>query len=468
MIEFDYNKGRRVGVLKTDKDTLNFIRNHFSIKNEGAYFARKKGYKFVSDRKYIITPTGRFPFGLYYEIRKFLIEKQITEIYYSDSFKERLKCGFETFSYWDELKYEPRYFQKETVENGLKFGCGTVLIGTGGGKSRTQACLIENFLRHSEGDLKCLLIVPGIGLVNQMLNDFEEYGVTFAFSGWTGDMDLQDTQVVVANIENINAKFKDHPWIKDVDLFIQDEGHKINKSSNITNHIKKIKTPHKFAFTGSLSDDCFDRWTCIGTFGPVIYDKNSKELRDEKFLSDVKASMVQMMYDSVPRLTYNQELQKIYNCPKRNDKIKRLCLNLKGNSLLLVNHIDYGERLLEIMKNNGKDVFFVQGSVEVEDRKKIINYMEENDNVICIAISSIFSTGINIKNLHNIVLVSGGKAFIRLVQSIGRGLRLHESKNVLNIIDVYDNLKYSSKHAERRKEIYEEQQIPFKEVKINL
>ena len=104
----------------------------------------------------------------------------------------------------------------------------------------------------------------------------------------------------------------------------------------------------------------------------------------------------------------------------------------------------------------------------VEDREKVKKSMEEQDNIVCIAMSSIFSTGINIKNLHYIIFAAGGKSFIRIIQSIGRGLRLHKDKEKLVIFDLYDNFEYSTQHADERKMYYDEEQIPWKENKVSL
>jgi superfamily II DNA or RNA helicase len=116
-----------------------------------------------------------------------------------------------------------------------------------------------------------------------------------------------------------------------------------------------------------------------------------------------------------------------------------------------------------------RHIYFVKGEVDVQERQKIIDMMEKNDNIICIAMSSIFSTGINIKNLPNIMFVGLGKSFIRVVQSIGRGLRLHDSKDKLRIFDIVDNTKYSSSHAEYRQEIYDKEDIQWTEriIEIN-
>ena len=115
-------------------------------------------------------------------------------------------------------------------------------------------------------------------------------------------------------------------------------------------------------------------------------------------------------------------------------------------------------------ENKGKDVYFVRGEVETEAREEIKKLMEQNDNIVCIAITKIFSTGINIKNLHNIILAAGGKSSITVVQSIGRGLRLHENKKMLNIFDLKDNgLKYSEAHRDKRLKIYKKEKIETRE-----
>jgi len=130
----------------------------------------------------------------------------------------------------------------------------------------------------------------------------------------------------------------------------------------------------------------------------------------------------------------------------------------------MVNHIAHGEVLYNYLSSNLSDrkVYFIRGEVEVEERARVIKEMETSDNVICIAISAIFSTGVNIKNLHMIVFASGGKSFIRIIQSIGRGLRLNPNKDRLSIIDLADKLRYSQEHAVRRQEIYTQEKIQFK------
>lgn len=470
MITLDYISGKRQGQIRCDKTILEMVRNHFSIPNPDKKYCkdpRKK--RFLPDRKSAITPTGLFNFGLYYEIRKYLIEQQITEITFTENFKKRLKCGINT-EFQNNLKFDERYFQKESVEKALRIGSGVFLIATGGGKSFCQALLIENYRKNiHNGCFKALVIVPGLSLVEQLQGDFEAYGASYGYSGWTGDNPLQDTEVVICNAQNLLAKFDTNPWIVDVDLLIVDECHGTNDSANLTKVIQKIKTPNKYGFTGTLPEPPMDKWKVLGTYGPVFYEKKSKELRDEGFLSDVEIIRLCLNHKKTPKFGYRQELEYLYHHEERNNMILRLLSKMTSNTLVMVNHHAQMDQLYDRVKGLSHfKVYKVTGDTLVEEREEIRRIMEENDNVIVLAMSSIFATGINIKNLHNIFFVALGKSFIRTVQSIGRGLRLHERKNKLRIYDLYDTMKYSYAHAEERKRIYEQQIIEMKDKNIEL
>jgi len=166
---------------------------------------------------------------------------------------------------------------------------------------------------------------------------------------------------------------------------------------------------------------------------------------------------------------YKEELDFIYDSHDRNNFIRKVCEKLSNNTLLLVNHIKHGEKLEEYLANvTDKQVFFIRGEVEVDEREKIKQIMENSSNVICIAISAIFSTGVNVKNLHNIIFAAGGKSFIRTVQSIGRGLRKHNTKNKLVILDICDDLVYGVKHSAKRKQIYNKEKISYTEKTFNI
>ena len=477
MIKFDYDGSHRKGRLTCDEDMLEFIRNHFSVKNPNASFANKKlksqgsSYK-VSDRNYAIQKTGRFDFGLFREIEDFLVSEQITDIEHTGEFVKFLNCGFENFQVFNGLKLNLRDYQEIAIGKCLNNGRGTVVVGTGGGKSLIQASLLENWKRLN-GTFKCLLIVPGLSLVSQLLNDFEKYGVSFTVSGWTGGpkgMELRDTEVIIVNSENLCSKFDEVKFLKDVDLVLVDECHKNRFGNQISKLVSKIKTPHKFGFTGTLPKDKMDEWKIIGTFGPVIYEKDSKELRDENYLANVKVRMLELVHHSKMSRGYKAERNFLEQSEDRMNLIVGISEKLRKNVLILVDRLEYGENLKESLqqKNSGKKVWFISGEMPVETRQMIVNTMENHDDVACIAMFSIFSTGINIRNLHYIVFTFGGKSFVRTIQSVGRGLRLHESKTGLVLFDLYDRMKYSMEHAEERKKFYEGESIPWMKTTVNL
>jgi superfamily II DNA or RNA helicase len=396
-----------------------------------------------------------------------LIDNKI-DYQFTDNYTSNVDIGFHVETIFDGLKLKHRDYGLEAVSNALESGCGTVLSSTGSGKSMLTASLIENIkMTQCSDNYKCLILVPGLSLVEQLNNDFIEYGVTFTHSGWTGKNPLQNTEVVICNTENFCASFDKHPWIKNVNLLIQDECHKARNSGQLAKNISKIKTPHKYGFTGTLPKEDIDRWKIIGTFGPIIFEKQSKELRDAGYLTEACIKIVKLNHNNPPKMDYKQELKYVYTSGLRHIIVKKIASKLTNNTLILVNHIEHGMDTLDLLSSiEGKQVYFVHGGMPVEERQEIIKKMELQNNIITIAMSSIFSTGINIKNIHYIMFLAGGKSFIRIIQSIGRGLRLHDSKNKLTLIDICDNLKYSMQHIEHRKQFYDEQIIPYKETEV--
>lgn len=475
MIEFSYNKSIGKLIIKCDEDLFTELREHFSVEDPNARFARRRN-RFARTRKYLITPTGRCDLGLYWDLRRFLIEKQITtQVIHDDSLKNIINND-KKYTIFTDFAYELRDYQLEVVERALKLGCGTCVLGTGAGKTLTTAALIENYYRNSSNSttFKCLVVVPDLGLVNQTYDEFINVGVSFKTCKWTGNNDYDlESNVIICNAGVLQSRFDDTDWVKYVDLLVVDECHRIKHSNKISSLISKIKTTNRYGFTGTLPEDIFDRWSIIGKLGPVIYEKSSYELRKENYLSNVEIKVIELHYNEVvPRITdndYRDELDFLYQHYGRNKIITQLAKKINNNTLILVNHIQHGEILYNYISSNcDKKVYFIRGSVEVEERDRIKVIMEENNNIICIAISAIFSTGVNIKNIHNIMFVSGGKSFIRTVQSIGRGLRLHKDKSKLIIIDFCDMLKYGSRHGSKRKDIYTQEKIQFTSKILNV
>ena len=214
-----------------------------------------------------------------------------------------------------------------------------------------------------------------------------------------------------------------------------------------------------------------DQWNIIGKIGPVLYERNSFQLRQQDYVANVKVQVIKIEYKDKPPVfpndrfdptaKFRREHQFIAKHPFRNNAITTLSTNFDTNCLIMVDYIEHGEELYGLLSSRckNKQVFFIRGDVEVEEREKVKKLMEKTNDVVCIAISKIFSTGINIKNLHYIVFAGGGKAKVKIIQSIGRGLRLHKDKKGVIIIDIADMLHYSQQHYMKRLKLYKEEQI---------
>jgi len=483
MIEFDYDTSKRMGIIKGDE--LQEIREHFSVKNEGAKFMRKYG-RFLPPRTYAITPTGRFEPCMVDEIQNYIRANQITggQIFNRELFEEVSPARHSWHQQLDfkntiqQLKIPLRDYQEDIVKKCLFRGRGTVILATAGGKTLTSASLLTQIYNiymspYNKQTFKCLFIVPDRGLVEQTSSDFNEYCVPFSVSKWTGDDELNlNSNVIVANLGILQSKNSNLDWIQDIDVLFVDEVHKIRRGNEINKLFKKVKTPFRFGLTGTMPEDPLDQWNIFGKIGPVLYEKNSYELREGKFITGAQIQIINLQHKKANTFlstgtgatdAYREELDILIKSEFRNNTISTIAGGVKNNSLVMVDFIEHGEILFDLIKKQhpDKQVFFIRGEVEIAEREAVKQLMEHHDNVIVIAISKIFSTGINIKNLHYIIFACGGKAKVKIVQSIGRGLRLHKDKNQLIIFDIADNYKYSAAHLEKRISLYEKEKIKY-------
>ena len=476
MINFTFDSKKGMGVISGEM--LEDIRENFSVKNDAAFFMRKKYGRFLPQRTYAITPTGRFEPGLYFEIRKYLTGQQYVGDVTTD---DELFNAIKPSRFWTaNPQYTPdivplslslRDYQEEIVKKAFNIGRGTIVLATAGGKTLTAASLLTKLFLLYGSSFKCLYIVPDLGLVEQTSSDFKNYNVPFSVGKWTGNnpLDVEIKNVTIANLGILQSKNTDLSWLPTIDVLIVDEVHKIRRGNEINKIIKLIKTPVRFGFTGTMPENLLDQWNIIGKIGPIIYEKNSYELRLENFVSNVQVQILKLSYKEDPfkdvvissSNLYREEQRFLMRSPFRNNVISKLSCKLDNNALILVDYIEHGEALYRAIKEAcpNKQCYFIRGEVEVAEREKIRKLMEVHNDVVVVAISKIFSTGINIKNLHYIIFACGGKAKIKIVQSIGRGLRLHKDKDKLIIFDIADDFKYSLLHMDKRILLYEKEKI---------
>ena len=466
---FDLDKTKKYGTIKGDQVEL--LREVFSVPNKAAQFSRFRN-RFAPSRIHAITAGGRFDLGLFFEIKKYLKSLDYdVKINITDQFRDLVYPKIKVLNDI-KLSLDLRDYQTKIVDACCKLGRGVTVLATAGGKTLTMAALLER-VYQSNNRFKCLLIVPNLSLVNQTHSDFIEYCVSFSHSMWTGNHELNiGTNVVIANTAILQSDKSDIDWIKDVDILVIDEVHGLRRQNKINKIIKKIHTQNRYGFTGTMPEEIIDQWNIIGKIGPIIYEKGSYSLRKEEYIVKASTQVVKINYKSKPKDTkspnplakYKSEIDFITQSTYRNKVIATLCKNFDNNSLVLLDRIEHGINLYNHAKEicTNKKVYFIRGDVEIDEREKIRKYMEQNNNVVCIAISKIFSTGVNIKNLHYLVFAGSGKAKIKTLQSIGRGLRKNKNKSRLVIFDIYDNLYYGRQHFEKRSTLYDKENIEYK------
>lgn len=466
------NKGR-FGQLVGEENTISLIREHFSIPNPSY---RRNSYKFTPSRLYAITPQGKFKIGLHQEIESFCKTNFISytkEI----EFLSKIENGLEN-PLVEQLDREYRPYQKQSIELSLKKGHGVIVIPTAGGKTLIMAGLIKSYLKSNLNFKKILVIVPSLQLVHQTSADFITYGLK-DISKWCGDFSYDPrSKIVIAGSQILMSSKTDLSVLDDVDLLLVDEVHQTKRGNRINEVLKFVKTSFRFGFTGTLPSSNIDVWNIIGEFGPILYEEKTFKLKQQSFVSEFKIVLLKIEHknlpsfnsdNSQPTAAYLAEMDYLMRCERRNEIITSLSLKLTENTLIMVDRIDHGvilKNFLDRMNEQDRPVYFIQGETEITVREEIRKLMDERRDVIVIAISKIFSTGINIPNLHNIIFASIGKAKIKIMQSIGRVLRLHHTKSVATIFDIADNTRYGKKHVEERKKLYKLENYEYIEKKI--
>jgi superfamily II DNA or RNA helicase len=470
-ITLDYDSTRKKGIIVSDY--LPNIREHFSVEDKQQVFKRRYaiGYR-PQTRLYAITPQGRFEPRLIFSILEFLQNQDIQfNIELTDKFKDIIFIP-ELKENLTKLNLELRDYQEESVKLALKNKSGVIILPTSAGKTLVIATLVKSI--QDQHDFKALILVPDIQLVAQTYSDFIDYGIPESeITKWTGSTEPdKNAKIVISNAQILLSEKQDLSLLKDIKLLVIDEVHKLKYGNKINKVVEQIPALFRYGFTGTLPDYKIDQWNIFGKIGRVIYFKESIDLRDQNYISQVHVAALKLTYKNPPQFTtpsmhnptagYEEEITWLQTNPYRNAIIIKLVNKSDKNTLIMVDRIAHGEELLRVLQEStNKQVHFVHGAVEIEEREMIRKLMEEHDNVACIAISKIFSTGINIKNLHNIIFAAIGKARIKIIQSIGRSLRKHSSKKLATIFDIWDNLRYGNKHMVERLALYDREQIPY-------
>ena len=373
-----------------------------------------------------------------------------------------------------------RDYQSEAIWYGISKNRGMLISPTASGKSLIIYALIRyyNLLLR---DKKILILVPTTSLVEQMYSDFIDYGWDdkYLHRIYQGHEKDTDKPVIISTWQSLYKL--DKKYFENFGCVVGDEAHLFKSKSLTTIMTKLINCKYRFGMTGTLDGTQTHRLVLEGLFGKVKKVTTTKELIDKDTLASLKIKCIVLKHKeedckAVKDLKYSEEIQYIVSHKTRNDFISRLCDNLSGNTLCLYQLVEkHGLVLYNLMKDFNRKVFFIHGGVDTEDREKIRAITEKETNAIIIASYGTFSTGINIRNLHNVVFASPSKSRIRVLQSIGRGLRKSDRGDIYTtLLDIADDFSYKDRknftlnHFLERINIYNEEQFEYKIDKIRI
>ena len=377
-----------------------------------------------------------------------------------------------------------RDYQFDAICEGLRRKRAVLLSPTGSGKSLIIYILMRWYLQNH--DQKVLIIVPTTSLVRQMYSDFEDYAT--ADQSWIAK---DECHVIYSGQPktNINERvfistwqsiYKLPPtWFEQFGIIFGDECHGF-KSKSLTSIMNKSRNAsYRYGTTGTLDGTQTHQLVLEGLFGKLLKVTTTRKLQDNNTLADLQIRMIILQYSEEIRknfgsLSYHEEIDYIVTDKKRNKFIQNLALEQEGNTLVLFQYVEkHGKILFDLIDKKaieGRKVFFVSGNTEASDREAIRKITEGQKNAIIVASLGTFSTGINIRNLHNIIFASPSKSQIKVLQSIGRGLRKSDNGQIATLYDITDDLHWKTRqnyallHGSERLKIYKKEKFKYKNV----
>ena len=377
-----------------------------------------------------------------------------------------------------------RDYQFDAAFQAIKDGRRLLLSPTGSGKSLIIYCLIR---WHERAGRRQLILVPTTSLVEQMYSDFQDYS---CLNGWKasehchriygGHEKSNEYDIVISTWQSIYKLPKQ--FFVDFKAIYGDEAH-LFKAKSLTSILNKCTTtPYRVGTTGTLDGTHTHKLVLEGLFGPVYKVTTTKKLINDKTLADLEIFNIILEYsDEIKKAqkgkSYQDEMDFLVQHEARNKFIRNLAITQTSNTLVLFQYVEKHGKVLKDMiteKAVNRKVFFVYGGTDTEQREDIRRITETETDAIIVASYGTFSTGINIKNLHNIIFASPSKSRVRNLQSIGRGLRTSESKTSCKLYDIADDLTWKSKknytllHMIERIKIYNDEHFNYRLVKVTI
>lgn len=493
---------KKLRLLAKDRRDLDMVIDYFSDTNPASFFVKQYGYS-VPTRVSVINQFGYFEIGLVFEVLKYIktlygsfsgldIDKDTYQL-----IKERTEpySGYVQSHPIDEFVISNiskdrslRDYQENIIRNLIYKGKGSGLFEspTSSGKSFILSNYIWTIHKQIDASAKFLILVPNKQLVEQFYGDMIDYGFNqdwlLKFSAGIKKKELEGIEDKLVIISNRQYLFNNWQNLPKIDVLINDEVHQTKAGSSTIELIENINPKVKVGCSGTLPKSKYELWTLKGLFGKVVHSENLLDLQKSGYITKLNIDRIKVFdksvdedvncifsLNSVKHFSENSDIafNEAWDEETKyiTDNFNRLYVpvldyienSYNGNILILFDRKQFGKDLFEIANekySKSRECFYIDGDIDVGIRESIREKVENIDNGIIFAQAATFSTGINIKNLPNLVFCCSGKSFSRVVQSIGRILRLHKSKDLANLIDIELNFKYSTRHTKERNAIY--------------
>ena len=424
--------------------------------------------------------TGEIYVGLLPYVKKFCDSNKILYIIEKGVENDRNVVRKDVGAYIESLKPKSqgkflkiRDYQVDAVHHALARNRALLVSPTASGKSLIIYSLVRYYQMKG---LKTLILVPTTSLVEQMYTDFQDYG-------WSSDKHCQkiyqgyttkiEKDVVISTWQSIYKMPR--KYFDQFGCVIGDEAHMF-KAKSLTGIMTKMHhCKYRFGLTGTLDGTQTHQLVLEGLFGAVEKVVTTKQLIDKNTLAKLKIKCVILKHQEIrEKMTYAEELEYLVTNEKRTDFVVNLLRHLNGNTLCLFQLVEKHGKILNDKMKGSENVYFVYGGTDTSEREKIRGLVEKHTKSTTIASYGTFSTGINIRNIHNIVLASPSKSKIRVLQSIGRGLRTSSDKDSVLVYDIADDISYNERrnftlnHFTERLNIYNEEQFDYDISKVKL
>ena len=461
------------------------LSEHFQFEVPGAKFMPQYKKKVWDGKIRLYSPgTGEIYVGLYDYLLEYLDQKGYEYAIKDSKFfgipnEEEEYVSPESVASFVRslgLPFKIRDYQLKALFTAIKQRRKLLLSPTGSGKS----LIIYGLVRwHIKAEREILIIVPTVSLVSQLTQDFKDYGWKadhYVHQIMGGKERYVEAPVVISTWQSIYKEPK--KFFERFDVIIGDEAH-LYKAKSLSGILNKCHDArYRIGLTGTLDGMYSHQLVLEGLFGRCDRVTTTVDLMKKGQLTPLKVKCLLLQHGHVPFDNYQQEMDYIVSHPKRNNLICNLAEDIGGNTLILFNYIEkHGDPLWEMLNtkvSKDRKIFFIHGGVDAVEREEARKICEQENNAIILASYGTFSTGINIRNLHNVIFASPSKSRVRNLQSIGRVLRKGDNKAQAVLYDIADDRSrgsrhnYTLRHLIERLKIYEEEKFDYEITKVNL